>query len=139
MSKSIVQPHQLDVLFVDCAQDDHCKDSLTDTANLAFFCAPSPSDLKEMMEFKMFDCVMIRVDPGSRESLGQLDVVRNLTIKKGTPMVSLSTLNASWIENLMAQQGVHKHFREFPTHDELSSVLNEFTKPVDGQLRGVAQ
>lgn len=139
MSKSFVPPQELQALFVECAQSDKYSSAPTRTQNLVFTLAPTPSDVEEMMAFRRFDCVLVRINPSCRENLEQMDAVRDLVLKHAVPLVSMSTFNVNWIENLMTHLGVYKHFRQFPTHDELSKVVIEYQESVNGQTEGVVQ
>ncbi len=138
MSENLAQHSKLHVLIVDCAQSDQHEDVPAATQNLEFYLAPTSSDVQEMMLFRAFDCVLVRINPGCRENLEQMATVRDLVVGHGVPLVSMSTFNASWIENLMAQLRVQKHFRQFPTHDELSNVLTKFADFTNGQIQGMA-
>ncbi len=136
MNDQSAQPRDLHILFVDCAQHNTCSDVLTGISYMEFAVAATPSIAQEMMKLRKFDCVLIRVDPGSRESLAQLDAVRPMAIDEAIPLNSMSTFNASWIENLMAQQGVKKHFRRFPNHGEILNTMIGATKPAGEQVEG---
>ncbi|WP_146348499.1 hypothetical protein [Falsiphaeobacter marinintestinus] len=126
MSETTPNDTQLNILFSECAPHILSDAPPTDTPNLEIFVTLTPPDVQAAMEFRRFDIVMVRVDPGSRESLAQMVAVRDLAIEAGMPLVSLSTFNALWIENLFRQQGVNQHFRNFPTHSELSRTLIQF-------------
>jgi hypothetical protein len=66
-----------------------------------------------------------------------LEAVLAAATRSGLPVVSMSTHDATWIENLMAQLGVEIHFRRFPKYDDISLVISQFKKPVFEQLTNV--
>ena len=136
MSENYAYNSELHILFVDCAPDSQFEAPPNSTKGLKLFKVPMSSDIQEMMMADSFDCVMIRVNPGCRENLSQMKAVRNSALEHKIPLVSLSTFNAIWIENLMGQLGVQKHFRQIPTHEELSNVLIKFASPVNEQVKG---
>ncbi len=139
MSEKIAQPAKLHILFVDCTQNGQYEDAPIGISDIDFLLTSQPFNAQEMMEFKECDCVLIRVDPGSRGNLEQLAAVLCSAVAEGVPLVSMSTFDASWIENLMAQLGVEKHFRQFPNYNEISNVIFQYTKPLYEKLEGVAQ
>jgi hypothetical protein len=139
MNENAMMHAKLNILFVDCTQAEKSSDAPLSTADMEFHFRASPINVQAIMEFTGYDCVLMCVDPCSGENLEELDTVLFSCNEQGVPLFSLSSFDASWIENLMAQLGVEKHFRRVPSHEEMSLALSQSKAPRRERLDGIAQ
>ena len=130
MTKKDTLPAKLNILFVDCAPSGDYEYAPTGTSKMEFHLRSTPISAQGMMEFKDFDCLLIRVDPGSQQHLEQMDVILHSAKTQGIPLISIATFGANWIENLMAQLGIEKHFSQFPSYEDVSLVLFQYEEPL---------
>lgn len=130
MTQKDTLPPKLNILFVDCAPSGDYEYPPAGTSKIEFHVRPTPISVQGMMEFKDFHCLLIRVDPGSQQHLEQMDVILNSANTQGIPLTSIATFDANWIENLMAQLGIEKHFRQFPSYEDALLVLFQYEDPL---------
>lgn len=113
------------ILFVSCVDSSIDLKERVTASGMKFDVVHTQSEFSQKLLKQQFDCVIVLIDPSAEMSIDRLNFIRHAAVLRGVPLASMSTFNPQWIENLMRQLGIERHFREFPRQSEIVGFLLE--------------
>jgi len=127
----VIHSHQVLVVSCSCGLSEEENRAAQDHAF-----SPNIEDASKKMANTRYGCMIAYVDPSKKESIDQLQKLRDLAEKTGIPLATISQFNPVWMGNLMAQLGVTEHFKSFPDESQLLDMSangnqEEHTKKTD--------